>query len=246
MDAARDQVARTPAKAQDIATSLGLQFFKADGVSAGTPIPEINEMPQLSSAIFTTAKGGVTDVVNSEKSGKSAFAVINNVLPTRNAEYAEVQAQVEASYNGVESHRLAAEAAKAAAERARKGETIEAIAKDYGLTVKTAAPFTQDGAAEGIGSGSDLAAAFKANVGSIVGPVTVGANEFLCRVTDKMPADMNQFAQNKAAIVDSLQQQRQQVQGPLFRDSVVAELKKRGKIKMNDATISRLVGALQG
>jgi len=172
--------------------------------------------------------------------------VVNNVMASRPAEFAEVQPQVEARYNTDESNRLAAEAAKAAAARAHKGESIEAIAKDYGLTVKTAPPFTADGAAEGIGSGSQLAAAFAAKPGDIVGPVTVGSSEFLCRVTDKMPADMSQFAANKAAIVEGLVQQRQQVQGPLFRDSIVAELKKHGKIKMNDATISRLIGALQG
>jgi hypothetical protein len=245
METARDQVAKTPAKAQEIATGLGLQFFKMDGMASGATIPEIND-PQLSSAIFATPKGGVTDVVNADKQGKSGFAVINNVIPARPAEFAEVQDQVAARYNTDESNRLAAEAANAAGARAKKGESIEAIAKDYGLTVKTAAPFTADGAAEGIGSGSQLSAAFAAKAGDIVGPVTVGSSEFLCRVTDKMPADMSQFAANKSAIVDGLVQQRQQVQGPLFRDSIVAELKKHGKIKMNDATISRLIGALQG
>jgi peptidyl-prolyl cis-trans isomerase D len=240
MDSARDKVAKTPAKAQEIATGLGLQFLKMDGLTSGATLPEIND-PQLSQQIFSTAKGGVTD-----KQGRSGFAVVNNVIPTRNAEFAEVQDQVAAKYNTDESSRLAAEAAKGASDRARKGESLEAIAKDYGLTVKTAPPFTADGAAEGIGSGSQLSAAFAAKPGDIVGPVTVGSSEFLCRVTDKMPADMNLFAQSKAAIVTSLEQQRQQVQAPLFRDSIVAELKKRGKIKMNDATISRLIGQLQG
>jgi hypothetical protein len=57
---------------------------------------------------------------------------------------------------------------------------------------------------------------------------------------------MGQYAQNKAAIIDGLSQQRLQVQSPLFRDSIVADLKKRGKIKLNDSTISRMIGALQG
>ena len=245
MDSARDQVARTPAKAQEIASGLHLQFSKVDGMASTTPLPEFSD-PQLPTAIFSTAKGGVTDIVNSEKQGQSAFAVVTNVMPARNGEFFEVQAQVIARYNTDESNRLAIEASKAAADRVHKGESIEAIAKDYALPVKTAAPFAADGAAEGIGSGSQLTAAFAAKPGETVGPITVGSSEFLCRVTDKMPADMSQFEKGKAAIVEGLVQQRQQVQGPLFRDSIVAELKKRGKIKMNDATISRLVGALQG
>lgn len=245
MEAAHDQVAQKPGSAQDIATKLGLQYFKLDGLSAGATLPQISE-PQLSTAIFATAKSGVTDIVNSDKEGKSAFAVVNNVVAGRNGEFAEVENQVIARYNTDESNRLAAEAAKAAGDRAHKGETLEAIAKTFGLPVKTAPPFAVDGAAEGIGSGTDLAAMFKAKPGDLVGPVTVNSNEFLCRVTDKMPADMNQFAQNKNAIVESLLQQRLQVQAPLFRDSIVADLKKRGKIKMNDAAVSRLIGALQG
>jgi hypothetical protein len=46
-------------------------------------------------------------------------------------------------------------------------------------------------------------------------------------------------------VVQSLTQQRQSVQQPLFRDSVVAELKRRGKIKMNQDTLNRLIGSFQ-
>lgn len=245
IEAARDQVAQNPAKAEDIAKKLGLQYFKLDGIASGATLPDLSD-PQLTNAIFATPKGGVTDVVNSDKTGKSGFAVVDAILPSRNAEFAEVQDQVTASYNTAESNRLAADAANSAAAKAHKGESLEQIAKEYGLTVKTAPPFTIDGAAEGVGSGTQLAAAFKAKVGDLVGPVTVGANEFVCRVTEKTPADMNLFAQNKQAVVESLAQQRLQVQSPLFRDSIVADLKKQGKIKMNDAAISRLIGSLQG
>jgi peptidyl-prolyl cis-trans isomerase D len=245
MEAAHDQIAQRPGSAAEIAAKLGLQYFNLDGLAAGATLPQMSE-PQLSTAIFSTSKSGVTDVVNSDKEGKSAFAVVNNILPSRDGSFDEVQTQVIARYNTDESNRLAAEAAKAAADLVHKGESIEAIAKADGLTVKTAPPFAVDGAAEGIGSGSQLTAVFKAKPGDIVGPITVGSNEFLCRVTDKMPADMNLFAQNKSAIVESLLQQRLQVQAPLFRDSIVADLKKHGKIKVNEAAVSRLIGALQG
>jgi hypothetical protein len=65
------------------------------------------------------------------------------------------------------------------------------------------------------------------------------------RVLQKIPADMAQFAQNKDAIVQDLTQQRLTVQQPLFRQSVVAELKRRKKIKMNEAALSRLLSSYQ-
>ncbi len=166
-------------------------------------------------------------------------------MPPHDSDFATVQADVLKKYVDSESTRLAEEAAKSAAERARKGESLEAIAKSFGASVKTAAPFTVDGAAEGIGSASLLSAAFKDQVGGIVGPVAASTGQFVCRVSQRIPADMTKYAANKAAIVTSLQQERQSVQQPLFRDSVVAELRRKGKIKINQATLKRVVSSFQ-
>jgi peptidyl-prolyl cis-trans isomerase D len=245
MDAAHSEILRTPAQAEAIAKKYNLRFFKVAQMTTSTPLPEVNAQPQLANAIFATPKGGTTDVVDTDNQGKSAFATVNNVIPARNAEYAEVQNDVMQRYATAEADRLAQEAATHAADRARKGKNLEAIAKEYGLTVKTASPFTVDGAAEGIGAATELSAAFKANVGSIVGPVASQGGQFVCRVSDRLPADMSQYASNKKATVESLEQQRLQIQQPLFRDSVVADLKRRGKVKLNEATISRIVGSYE-
>ncbi|MBV8550704.1 MAG: peptidyl-prolyl cis-trans isomerase [Acidobacteriaceae bacterium] len=246
VDAARAEIARNPSQAEAIAKKYALQFYKLNDVTTSSALPSVNTQPELTNAIFAAPKGGVTDVTAMSNQGKAAFAVVTNVIPAHNADYAEVQNDVLQRYTTAESQRLAQEAAKTAADRARKGESLEAIAKSDGLTVKTAAPFTVDGAAEGIGSASTLAAAFKANVGDIVGPLATGTGQFVCRVAEKIPADMNQFAQNKQAIVESLAQRRQQIEDPLFRDSVVTDLKRRGKIKLNEANLQRIIQSYQG
>lgn len=246
VDAAHAEITRNPSQAEAIAKKYNLQFFKADNATTSTPLPGINTQPQLTNAIFAAPKGGVTDVVPMDNQGKAAFALITNVVAPHNAEYADVENDVLQRYTQAESQRLMEEAAKDAAARAHKGESLEAIAKNYGLTVKTAAPFTVDGAAEGIGSASLLSAAFKANVGDIVGPVTSQTGQFICRVSEKIPADMNQFAQNKEAVVQSIVQQRLAIQNPLFRDSIVTELMRRGKIKLNQANIQKIVESYQG
>jgi peptidyl-prolyl cis-trans isomerase D len=246
IDAAHNEILRTPAQAEAIAKKYNLKYFKVDNASNGAPLPELNSAPELSSAIFSSAKGATTDVVNLDQQGKAGFAIVDTISPARNAEFNEVQAEVMQRFAAAEEDRLAQEAAKTAAARAKKGDSLEAIAKEYGLAVKTAAPFTQDGAAEGIGSGTQLAAAFKANVGDVIGPVGTSTGQFVCKVTEKLPADMNQYAAAKTGIVQSLQQQKQSLQDPLFRDSVVSELKKHGKIKMNESAISRIVGNYEG
>jgi peptidyl-prolyl cis-trans isomerase D len=245
MDAAHAEILKTPAQAEAIAKKYGLRFFKADGVTNTTALPEVNTQAELTTAIFGAPKGGTTDVVNMDAQGKSAFASVTNVTPASNSDFTEAQKDVLQKYTTAEAARLSEQAAKTALERARKGESLEALAKEYGVKVQTAAPFAVDGAAEGIGPATQLAAAFDANVGGVIGPVAAQGGNFICKVTQKIPADMNQFASGKSAIVQSLEQQRVQVQDPLFKDSIVMELKRRGKIKINNDTISKIITSYQ-
>ncbi len=246
VEGAHSEIGRAPAQAEAIAKKDNLKFFKIDNMTSGTAMPEVNTLPELMNAIFAAAKGSLTEVSNIDAQGKSAFAVVTNVIPPHDADYASVEGDVTKKYVDAESERLAQEAAKAASERARKGDSLQAIAKSYGIEVKTAAPFTMDGAAEGIGSATLLSAAFKDQVGDIVGPVASASGQFVCRVSERIPADMNQFPQNKEAIVQSLKQQRQSIQQPLFRDSVVSDLRRRGKIKINQANLNRIMSSYQG
>ncbi|MBV9268792.1 MAG: peptidylprolyl isomerase [Acidobacteriaceae bacterium] len=242
---ARAEIAKNPSQADAIAQKYHLRIFKVDNFASGGTLPEVNNQSEIVNSIFSTPKGGVTDVANLENQGKAAFAVVTNVTPAHNAEYADVQNNVTQKYVNAESERLAQEAAKAAADRATKGEPLEALAKSYGVQVKTAAPFTIEGAAEGIGAASLLQAAFKANVGAIVGPIAGTGGQFVCKVSQKIPADMSQFAKNKDGIVQALQQQRQGIDGPLFRDSIVTELRRKGKVRTNEQNLNRMIGSYQ-
>jgi len=76
-------------------------------------------------------------------------------------------------------------------------------------------------------------------------PVAAQNGQFVCKVKEKTPADMTQFAKNKDAIVQSLTSQRESIQGQLFRDSIVSELKRKGKIKLNQDTLSRIAASFQ-
>lgn len=245
MDGARADVAKNPSQAEAIAKKYNLEFYRVNGYTGGSALPAVGTQQQVVAAIAGAGKGSVTDVASIQGQGKAAFGVVTNVTPARNADLAEVQGQVTQKYVEAESLRLAQAAAKQALDRARKGESLEALSKAYDVPVKTASPFTIDGAAEGIGSGTLLQSAFKANVGDVIGPVTAQSADFVCKVTQKIPADMGQFAQNRDAIVQSLQADRQRIQDPLFQNSVVSELKRKGKIKYNQGTIDRMIEAFR-
>lgn len=245
VDAARSEAVKTPSHAAAIAAKYNLKYSKLDNFQTTTPLGELAPAPALTNAIFAASKDAFTDVVETDGQKASAFARVLSITPTRNAEYAEVEKDVLAKYTDAESQKLSEQAAKSSIERARKGESIEAIGKTYGISLKSAAPFTADGAAEGIGSASLLAQAFKDKVGDVLGPISAQNSQFVCQVSERIPADMTQFAKNKDEIVRGIAQQRQSVQQPLFRDSVVAELKRRGKIKINNDTMNKLVGSMQ-
>jgi peptidyl-prolyl cis-trans isomerase D len=244
IDSAHAEIAKSPSQADAIAKKYGLRAIPFSGLASSASLPDGNA-PEVMNAIFAAAKGAVTDVSNLEAQGKAAFAVVTNIQPARNAEFQDVQNDVLQKYAQAEAARLSQEAAKTAADRVRKGESLEAVAKSYGLEIKTAAPFNIDGAAEGIGSASLLQAAFKSKLGDTLGPIAAQNGQFICRVSQIIPADMNQFAANKASIVQSLKTQRQSVQGELFRASILAEMKRKGKIKLNQENINRLVQSYQ-
>lgn len=244
IDSAHSEVVKNPGQADAIAKKYDLQAYKLTNIVKTATLPDANS-PELMNAVFSVPKGSVTDVVDEDNQGKDAFAVVTNVLPAHNADYQEVQAEVLQRYVEAQSQSMAQSDAAAAAASVRKGESLESVAKSYGLSVKTAAPFTMDGSVEGIGSASAFSAAFKDKPGAVVGPVAVQSGQVVATVSQKLPADMSQFAKSKDSIVQSLRQQRLSTQGALFRDSVVSELRRKGKIKTNQDNITRLTQSFQ-
>jgi peptidyl-prolyl cis-trans isomerase D len=240
--AARDETARNPSQAEAIAKKYGLKLVKVDQVASGATLPGLNSAPDVTSAVFGAPKGDVTQVIPVENAGKAAFAVVTNVFPSRPATFDEVQKEVVDRYTKEEGDRLMQQAAKEAAERAKKGEDLKMIAKSEGGELKTASAFTIMGAAEGIGPASTLSAAFgpKTKVGDTFGPVSESGSLFVCKITEKTPADMSKFAQSRDTMIQTLKQKKGEIQGSLFGDSVVADLKKRGVVKVNEEAIQRL------
>jgi peptidyl-prolyl cis-trans isomerase D len=245
VNAAREEMARAPSQMEAIAQKYGLKFFKVDNAANGANLPDLNSAPDVSNAIFGTPKGSVTQVAGVENAGKAAFAAVTNITPSRVANFDEVQAQVTERYTNEEANRLMQDAANAAAARVKKGEDFALVAKSEGAELKTASPFTVMGSAEGIGPANALEQAFgpKAKVGDTFGPVSQSGSLFICKITSKTPADMNQFAQNRDTMIQTLKQKKGELQGGLFGDSLVTDLKKRGVVKLNLQAIQNLAAS---
>jgi len=238
---AHAEVEKHPGQVAEIAKKYNLRFFKVDQVSSNGSLPEVMTAPEPMAAIFSTAKGGVTKVINLDGTGKAAFAVVDSITPAHPSSFEDARKEVIDRYSTAESLRLNREAAAKANEDAKKGEPLETIAKRNGLEVKTAPLFTITGAAEGIGAASVLKAAFSANVGDVIPVVNVTSISFVCKVTQKQAANMQDYEKNKTAYIQQLSQQLQGFYQKLFRTSLVANMERSGKIKLNQELIARVV-----
>ncbi len=245
MSDARAALVKSPTQAAAIASKYGLKFINADHVLLGSALPDVGSRPEVNEAFLTTAKGGVSQVVNLENVGKAAIVFVTDVYPPHQSDFAEAEQDAKDRYVQAETSKLFSQAVKDAADRIKKGESFESVAKLCGGTVQTAAAFTQLGAAEGIGKGSALAEGFTKKQGEVFGPVFDNATAFICKVSEVTPADPAKFAAERPQILEALQRQKTQTQDSVFRDSVLTDLKRRGKVKMNDQLLQRIVQSLQ-
>jgi peptidyl-prolyl cis-trans isomerase D len=245
MSTARAELVKSPAQAEAIAKRNNLKFFSVDKIVPGTPLPSVGSRPEVNDAFLSTPKGGVSAVVNLENTGQAAIVVVTDIVASHQADFAEASADVLDRYVAAESANLFRQAAKDAVQKLQKGESLEAVAKLYNAKVETAAPFTQTGSAEGIGPAKNLAEGFTKKSGDAFGPVYISGNAFVCKVTDVIPADMAKFAADRTHIIEILQREKTQAQDTVFRDSVLADLKRRGKVKMNEQAIDRIVQSLK-
>lgn len=242
-DQARAALAKSPADIDKIAAQYYLELVRVDKAGAGQAYPQIGSVPDLDVALAGAKKGDVTAVFQAP-GDKLAFAEVLEDFPPHVRPFEEVQQAVRDSVVKNKAQVLASERANQAITRLRAGEDIAKVAKDLGAEAKTSSEFTVNDAVEGIGAGTLFAEAFAKGVGTVIGP-TPAANDstIVAKVVAGIPADMSQFAANRASIVQDLKQKKEQERRELFYDSILSQLIKDGKVKKHTDTIKRLVAS---
>ena len=239
-DQARAELAKAPQNGQQIAAKLGLLFAQVDKYKSGDTIPELGSDPQVAGTITSLAKGGVSPVMQSGE--KLVIASVTNVNPAHPATFEEAEAQVRTRYAQERGSQLATEKANKAAEIAKaNGGDLKAAAKAVGLEVKTTAPFNRTGAAEGIGDARYLSDGFDKPVGTVIGPINVGTQTVLAKILDRTAVDMGKLAAERTQIVTYLKGKQVRERSELVRDSVVSYLVQKGKVKIHQDVLNRLM-----
>jgi len=173
-----------------------------------------------------------------------AIIQLADIVPEHIPTLEEVRAQVEENYRAEQSRVLAEVKAKQFAAQAKTGDFAK-IAQADGLTAKESKDFTEQDFVEGVGSGSQLAAAFTLPVGQTSDVVPLRGNSVVFRVLSHTPANEADFASQRDGITEELLDRKRSVAFELYRQNLKLQLERSGQLKMNVAALKQFIALYQ-
>ncbi|MGQ9633371.1 MAG: peptidylprolyl isomerase [Bryobacteraceae bacterium] len=239
-DRVRSELVRDPQGAERIASAMGLQLVRVKKVSAEELVPEIGSGQVLQQAVSLLRRNEVTPVLQIDPS-RYAVAVVTEVVPAHQADLTEARQKILEELLSQRLRQLAEQTANEVLAKAREFQgDLKKAAQATGWEFKAPAPFARNTAVEGLGPSSYVADAFKLPVGALFGPVNVNERRFICKVVQRIPADLSELPKHREALLERLKQERIQQQMEFLERTVREQLVKDRKLKINQAAINRL------
>lgn len=237
---------KDPQHPDKVAADLGLDYSKAENVSAGDPLPQVGVNKDFEESVNGLKAGEVSQPV-ALPGNRVALAVVTAVFPTHPAKLEEVENQVRDSVAEEKLAKVIDQKAQELADKAKSmnGDLAKA-AKSMGMEVKTSSDVTRAGAVEGLGSSSLIADAFTKPAGSIIGPVTIPQSKAVVKVLAHVDADLSVLSAQREALREQLKGQKAQERGKLFEAGLVDALTREGKIRVHKDVVSRLQSSYRG
>ncbi|MGD0361559.1 MAG: peptidylprolyl isomerase [Bryobacteraceae bacterium] len=247
-DKVQAALTKDPSHPDKVAADLGVQYVEAKNVGPGDPLPEVGVNKDFEDAISTLKKGEVSQPVVLTGNTKIALAVCTGDIPPHPAGFEEVQNKVRDALIKDKLNKLVDQKANELMTKARaNGGDLEAAAKSMGLEAKTSDAVDHAGAIEGLGSAGMFPDAFTKPVGSLIGPNGLAADsKVVCKVVEKIPADLSGLAAQRVAIRDQIKSQKGRARNSFFEEGVRDTLTREGKIKVHEEVINRLLASYHG
>jgi peptidyl-prolyl cis-trans isomerase D len=242
IDQAQAALQKDPAHPEKVSAQFNMQLIKVENFQPGAPLPEIGLSQEFDQAVAPLRQGEVSQPVGLQDD-KVAISVVTGVTPARPAKFEEVQTQVA---NAIIQNRLTnivQQHAQELVNAAKSGGDLAKAAKAAGLEMKTSAEFDRAGNVEGAGAASYFEGAFAQPDGSFIGPVQVPDGTVVAKVVQHIPADMSGLAAQRTAIRDQVKSRKARDRDALFGENLRQELVKKGKIKIHEPVIKRLIAS---
>ncbi len=246
MQSVADQVhaalEKNPGSAADIAKQFGVQAISVTNAQPGEAIPTLGVTPEIDGALNSLAINGVTPVLTLP-ANRLAIVVLTGKTPARASDFNEAESKAREALIALKTSGVADEKAKEAADRIRKGEDIEKVAKSMKLEVTDSSDFSRSDSVEGLGHAALVPDAFTKPIGTVVGPSQIAGRAVVYVVTGQTHADPSKLTAERAAALNDLKKRKGQQDNALFMDSVITKLTADGKVKIHHDAIKRFVAS---
>ncbi len=237
---ARAELAKAPKNAAAIAAKYNLNHYAVQEARPSDPLQEIGVNQDFASAVFSLQPGGVSNGIIIGNN-KIAIGVLQGITPVRRAELNEVENGIRAQLTEQKAFEIMAAKAKEVEGMVKAGGDLKAIAKAVGGEVKTSDEFTRDGNIQAVGSATYFSDLFEKPAGSLSGPHNISGQVAVARLVSKTDANMANLAAERTNLITGIKGRKAQERKDLFEDGLVNRLIDKGKIKINQDIIRRMI-----
>jgi peptidyl-prolyl cis-trans isomerase D len=241
-----DSLSRTlrvkPDAFEDTVRKAGLEPKESPLFRFGQAVADLGSGDTFENLAFQLHKGEVGTPISVPKG--QAIIQLTDIVPEHVPTLEEVRARVEEDYRAEQSNVLATDKAKQFAAQVKTGD-FDKIAKADGLTAKQSKDFTQQDSVEGLGSASQLSAAFTLKEGQTSDVISLKGNSVVFRVVSHTPANDADLAQQRDRISEELLDRKRSLAFELFRQNLKLRLIQSGELKMNAGALKQFIALYQ-
>lgn len=239
-DQAHAALVKSPGSAADIAKQMGLELITAT-TQRGQAIPGLGVSPEIDTALGPMKPKDVSAPLTLP-SNRVAIVVLNEILPSKPAEFADVQNQIRDGLIAAGSSGRATAESQKFAEKLRAGADFDTLAKASKFEV-VKSEFGINDSVEGLGPASSLIEAFTRPVGTVLGPGPIQGRDVVYQVTGHDTPDIKDYANERQTEADNLKKSRAKDQYDLMMDSIMEKLRADKKVVINQDNLKKLAAS---
>ncbi|MFB3920660.1 MAG: peptidyl-prolyl cis-trans isomerase [Terriglobia bacterium] len=228
------ELLKDPKNFQGVAAKFGLETRETPLFKYNQAVPDFGTSESFHNLAFQLREGAVGTPISVPKG--TAIIQLMEIVPEHTPKLEEVRAIVEQDYRAARSQSLAVEKAQEFAAKVKTGD-FQKVAKSMGLAVKESKDFNQQDYLEGLGSGSQLSAAFTLNPGQTSDAVQVGGNRVVFRVVARTPAVEADLPSQQDQIAEELVERKRSLAWELYQKNLKEKLLASGELKINEAAM---------
>jgi peptidyl-prolyl cis-trans isomerase D len=207
-DALIQKAADKPETFQEVAKTAGLAVEVTPRFEQSSFIPGLGRVPEVAEWVFDNPAGSISDPI---RSGYSVYVVkVEERSPAGFVPFEEVKEELRGRLLFEKKLSKAETFEKRSTELVKTGG-LQPAAAALGLTVEETGLFTREAKLPQFGESSPfVGTAFGLDVGETGGPLELENGIYYLKVVEKVPADMTNFEQQRAAFRQQLQMQKSQ------------------------------------